>query len=114
MDFTLTQDQSSLQARARELAEGVFAAKASEIDRSEQYPWDNVRDLTHAGFFGMTIPGTYGGQGRSYLDAVLVIEEMSRVCGPSGRIVVEANMVRSGRSWPMAATIRRKWRRIWS
>ena len=92
MDFTLTQDQSTLQARARELAEDVFAARAAEIDRSEQYPWDNVRDLTQAGFFGMTIPETYGGQGRSYLDTVLVIEEMARVCGPSGRIVVEANM----------------------
>ncbi|MCY4190414.1 MAG: acyl-CoA dehydrogenase family protein, partial [Rhodospirillaceae bacterium] len=77
MDFTLTQDQSILQARARELAEDVFAARAAEIDRSEQYPWDNVRDLTQAGFFGMTIPETYGGQGRSYLDTVLVLEEIA-------------------------------------
>ena len=27
-----------------------------------------------------------------YLDAVLVIEEMAKVCGVTGRIVVEANM----------------------
>ena len=92
MDFTLLPDQQALQAKARELAEGVFADKAAEIDRTEAYPWDNVRDLTAAGFFGMTIPKAYGGQGRSYLDTVLVIEEMAKVCGPSGRIVVEANM----------------------
>jgi len=92
MDFTLTPDQIALQTKARELAEGTFAAKAAEIDRTEDYPWDNVRDLTDAGFFGMTIPEAYGGQGRSYLDAALVIEEMAKVCGPSGRIVVEANM----------------------
>ena len=92
MDFALSPDQRALQARARELAEGVFAARAAGIDRTEAYPWNNVRDLTEAGFFGMTVPKAYGGQGRSYLDTALVIEEMAKVCGPSGRIVVEANM----------------------
>jgi hypothetical protein len=40
----------------------------------------------------MTIPAAYGGQGASYLDAVLVIEEMAKRCGVTRRIVVEANM----------------------
>ena len=40
----------------------------------------------------MTIPPAYGGHGASYLDAVLVIEEMAKCCGITGRIVVEANM----------------------
>jgi alkylation response protein AidB-like acyl-CoA dehydrogenase len=40
----------------------------------------------------MTIPVELGGQGLSYLDAVLVIEEMARACGPAARIVVETNM----------------------
>ncbi len=92
MDFSLSRDQRALQESARELAEGVFAARAAGIDRTEAYPWDNVRDMTDAGFFGMTIPKDYGGGGRSYLDTVLVVEEMAKVCGPSGRIAVEANM----------------------
>ena len=41
---------------------------------------------------GMTIPETYGGPGLGYLDACLVIEEMAKVCGVTGRIVVEGNM----------------------
>src|SRR4051812_13676079 len=40
----------------------------------------------------MTIPIEYGGQGRSYLDAVLVIEEMAKCCTVTARIVVETNM----------------------
>ncbi len=92
MDFTLTADQAALQAKARALAREVFAARAAAIDASEEYPWDNVAALVEAGFFGMTIPRAYGGQGRSSLDTVLVIDEMAQVCGPSGRIVVEANM----------------------
>ncbi len=41
---------------------------------------------------GMTIPAEYGGAGLSFLDAALVIEEMAKVCGVTGRISVEANM----------------------
>ena len=40
----------------------------------------------------MTIPTEYGGRGLDYLDAALVVEEMAKVCGVSGRIAVEANM----------------------
>ena len=78
--------------RARSLAETVIAPRAAEVDRSEAYPWDNVRALREAGFFGMTIPKSHGGAGLGYLDAVLVIEEMAKVCGVTARIVVEANM----------------------
>ena len=92
MRFALTSAQSMLQEKARELACGAITERAAEIDRTEEYPWDNVALLTEAGFFGMTIPTAYGGQGASYLDAVLVIEEMAKCCGITGRIVVEANM----------------------
>jgi alkylation response protein AidB-like acyl-CoA dehydrogenase len=40
----------------------------------------------------MTIPKALGGQGRSFLDAVLVIEEMAKACTVTARIVVETNM----------------------
>ena len=92
MDFNLTAEQRELRERARELACGPIAERAAEIDRSESYPWNNVSDLVDAGFFGMTIPRSLGGLGASYLDAVLVIEEMAKTCGVTGRIAVEANM----------------------
>ncbi len=88
----LTEAQEQLRARAAALAAEVIAPRAAEVDRSEQYPWDNVTALREAGFMGMTLPGQYGGQGLGYLDAVLVIEEIAKVCGVTARIVVEANM----------------------
>ena len=90
--FQLSDEQKALRDAARRLAETAIAPRAAEVDRTEQYPWDNVAALTEAGFMGMTIPKDYGGRGLSYMDAVLVIEEMARVCGVTGRIVVEANM----------------------
>lgn len=90
--LNLTDDQLALQTRARDFSDGYVKNMAAEIDRTESYPWETTKKLTEAGFMGMTIPKEYGGQDASYLDAVLVIEQMSRNCGVTGRIVVEANM----------------------
>ena len=90
--FELTDTQKQLQDTAREFAKKEIAPRAAEIDRSEQYPWENVGLLTKQGFMGMTVPEEYGGPGMSYLDVVLVIEEIAKACGVSARIVVEANM----------------------
>src|SRR6185503_4144576 len=92
MDLGLSADQLALQARARAFADEVVRPRAAEIDAQEQYPWDIVAALTQAGFVGMTIPSALGGQGRSFLDAVLVIEEMAKRCTVTARIVVETNM----------------------
>ena len=48
--------------------------------------------MAAAGFLGMTIPIRYGGRGASYLDAVLVIEQLAKACTVTARIMVEANM----------------------
>ena len=90
--FHLSDTQLQIQEAARRLANGVVAGRAAEVDRTEQYPWHNVEELTKAGFMGMTIPKEHGGQGLTFFDAVLVVEQMAKVCGVSARIVVEANM----------------------
>src|SRR5262249_2407417 len=90
--MSLNAAQQELQMRARALAREVIAPRAAETDRTEQYPWDNVKALAEAGFFRMTIPKQYGGAGLGFLGASLVVDEMAQVCGVPGRIVVEASM----------------------
>ena len=82
--FDLSSEQRALQQRARALAEGPIAQRAAEVDRTEQYPWDNVELLKDARLVGMTIPPQYGGQGRGWLDAVLVIEALAAACTVTG------------------------------
>ncbi len=84
--------QLNLSEQARNLARHHFKHRAMEIDRSEAYPWGNVEALVEHGFMGMTIPKDYGGQGASYLDVSMVVEEIAKVCGVTARIVVEGNM----------------------
>jgi alkylation response protein AidB-like acyl-CoA dehydrogenase len=92
MELGLSPRELALKADARALAQTVIARRGVEIDISREYPWDVVQALTNAGFMGMTIPTEYGGQGRSFLETVLVVEEIAQACTVAARIVVEANM----------------------
>lgn len=88
----LSSRQLALKEQAAALSNGLLRKRAAEIDQSREYPWDVVEALKAERFMGMTIPTEYGGQGRSFLDTVLVIEQLARACTVSARIVVEANM----------------------
>ena len=87
-----TDAANGYQATARTLAREVFAPKAAHWDQTRTYCWDNIPHLVDAGLMGMTIPRAYGGQGASWHDVVLVIEEIAKACTLTARIVVEANM----------------------
>src|SRR5437867_10582844 len=45
MDFELTSEQQALRRRARDLADRAFAERAARWHASEEYPWENVKDL---------------------------------------------------------------------
>jgi 3-sulfinopropanoyl-CoA desulfinase len=92
MRFPLTTEQEAIRARAQALADRAFRERAARWDEREEYPWDNVKQLVEAGLMGMTIPPAYGGQGKALLDLVLAIEQVARVCGVTGRILVDSNL----------------------
>ncbi|MCP4936703.1 MAG: acyl-CoA dehydrogenase [bacterium] len=90
--FALNEQQLRIKQAAQKLAQTEFAPRAAQIDKTEEYPWDNVKALVKHSYMGMIIPRQYGGQGFSYLEAVLVVEEIAKTCGVTARIVVEGNM----------------------
>lgn len=92
MHSFLNEAQRALRDRCREIASTSIAPSAQTTDLTEGYPWANVEVLRDAGLMGYTIPKEYGGAGGSFLDAVLIVEEMSRCCSVTGRIAVESNM----------------------
>jgi alkylation response protein AidB-like acyl-CoA dehydrogenase len=92
VSFDLPQKTKEFRERVRHIAQSEIAPHAAETDRSEQYPWACIDVLKREGLMGMTIPTRYGGKGASYLDAVVLIEEMAKACSTTGRICVESNM----------------------
>jgi len=91
MNFSLTAEQQQHVDDAREFALREVAPYAEKWDVDEHIPRAQIQKYADAGYLGMTIPTEYGGQGLSALDAVLVIEEIARHCGISGRLIVDHN-----------------------
>ncbi|MCB0587986.1 MAG: acyl-CoA dehydrogenase family protein [Phaeodactylibacter sp.] len=91
MNFQLSEAQQNLVKEAREFALQEVAPYAAQWDQEEHIPRRQIKKLADAGYFGMTIPEEYGGRGLSAIDAILVIEEIARHCGISGRLIVDHN-----------------------
>lgn len=91
MNFDLSEAQQELVAQTRAFALREIAPYAAKWDRDEHIPREQIQKYADAGYFGMTIPTKYGGRGLSTLDAILVIEEVARHCGISGRLIVDHN-----------------------
>ena len=92
MDFRLSEQQERFVEETDQLAREAFAPRADRWDRAAEYPAANVDRLHEEGYLGMTIPEAYGGQGRSLLDVVLAIEQISKYCAVTGRVVVDTNV----------------------
>lgn len=80
IDFTLSDQQQELQAKARAFAEQHIAPAARELDETGAFPMDLVRQAFAAGLLSENVPAAYGGPGFSCLDSALVAEELGAAC----------------------------------
>lgn len=80
MDFSLTKEQLELQQWARKFAKEKFSEKAYTWVKRGEIPWENAKILAEHGLMGMTLPEEDGGQGASLIDAIIVMEEIAKVC----------------------------------
>lgn len=80
MDFNLTEEQQELQKWARNFAKEKFSEKAYTWVKNGEVPWENARILSEYGLMGMTLSEDDGGQGLPLIDAIIVMEEIAKVC----------------------------------
>ena len=79
MDFRLTDEQTALQAAARQYVRERLMPLAAEIDRQDSPPPRTlVREYAEMGFLGLNVSPEYGGLGLSNLDALIVLEEFGK------------------------------------
>ncbi len=90
MDFLLTEDQKMLQQSIRTFAEKEVRPLIKEHDEKGLWPEGLTRKLGAMGLLGITFPAEFGGSGYSYVDYVLILEELSKV-DPSVGLVVAAH-----------------------
>jgi short-chain 2-methylacyl-CoA dehydrogenase len=89
MDFKLSDEHEALRKTVEEFARDVVAPRAEHHDRSEEFPYDVVRQMGEMGLFGLPFPEEYGGMGGDFLALCLAIEELARV-DSSTAITLEA------------------------
>ena len=90
MDFTLPKDLQMLQKEIRKFAKKQIDPYVEEWDEKHYLPIDEVmRPLGELGYFGTVIPEEYGGEDMGFLAAMIVTEELSRVCSS---LRVQVNM----------------------
>jgi alkylation response protein AidB-like acyl-CoA dehydrogenase len=78
MDLSLTEDQLSFKALAREFLDKEVVPYRAEWDRQESVDTRIVPMLGELGFFGLTIPEEYGGLGGDYITYCIGMEELGR------------------------------------
>jgi acyl-CoA dehydrogenase len=74
----LPEDIQLIQAQARRLVDRELRPRTLEIERTRQIPAELLARLRELGYFGLTIPERYGGQGLSTLAHLVVQEELGR------------------------------------
>jgi alkylation response protein AidB-like acyl-CoA dehydrogenase len=84
--FTLTGDQKLFRKEWRRLFEDKFTERAAEIDKTGEFPWDNLKVLADAGLAGINVPEAYGGAGADSITHCLLVEEVARVCASTSLI----------------------------
>jgi butyryl-CoA dehydrogenase len=95
MDFDLTSDQKMLQTEVRKFAETELSPVAPDIDKSGEFPWDNLKKMAEMGLLGIIVPEEYGGAGFDFVSLAIAIEEISRACATTGVIVAVNNSLAS-------------------
>jgi alkylation response protein AidB-like acyl-CoA dehydrogenase len=84
MDFQLTEEQRAIQEMVRDFAEKEIAPRASEIDKTDEFPADIFRKMGEQGLLGLPFPEQYGGGGADMTAQALAVEEVARVSGSIG------------------------------
>ena len=78
IDLSLTDEQIAFQKLARDFLDKEVVPHRAEWDRRESVDTAVIAKMGELGFFGLTIPETYGGLGGDYITYCLALEELGR------------------------------------
>jgi short-chain 2-methylacyl-CoA dehydrogenase len=84
----LTEDEKLFQSTVRKFAREEIRPHVREMDEAGVFRKDLIRQFFEIGLMGIEIPEEYGGQGGTFFQAILAVEELSAV-DPSAGVIVD-------------------------
>src|SRR5579864_2862045 len=84
---TLTEDEILFRDNIRQFAEEKIRPLVKEMDEKGIFDKELIHQFFQLGLMGIEIPEQYGGGGGKFFEAVLAVEEFSRVDASAGVVV---------------------------
>lgn len=84
----LSEEEQFFRSTVRKFAREEVAPWVHDMDEAGVFRKDLIDQFFHLGFMGIEIPEEYGGQGGTFFQCVLAVEELSAV-DPSAGVVVD-------------------------
>ena len=83
----LTEDEILFRDNVRQFAEEAVRPHVKEMDEKGVFEHSLIEQFHQLGLMGIEVPEEYGGGGGTFFEAILAVEEMSRVDASAGVIV---------------------------
>src|SRR6476660_6461599 len=83
----LTDDENLFRDNVRQFADQALRPKVREMDEKGVFERELIDQFFHLGLMGIEVPEQYGGAGGKFFEAILAVEEISRVDASAGVIV---------------------------
>src|SRR2546430_17338581 len=83
----LTEDEVLFRDNIRQFADERVRPLAKEMDEKGVFDKDLIHEFFQLGLMGIEIPEQYGGGGGKFFEAILAVEELSRVDASAGVVV---------------------------
>jgi butyryl-CoA dehydrogenase/short/branched chain acyl-CoA dehydrogenase len=84
---TLTEDEVLFRDNIRQFAEDRLRPLVKEMDEKGVFEKELIHQFFQLGLMGIEIPEQYGGGGGKFFEAILAVEELSRVDASAGVVV---------------------------
>jgi alkylation response protein AidB-like acyl-CoA dehydrogenase len=84
----LTEDEQLFRDSIRQFAQETIGPKVREMDEHGKFDPDIIQQFFQLGLMGIEVPEQYGGGGGSFFEAILAVEELSKV-DPSAGVIVD-------------------------
>src|SRR5512132_3794971 len=89
----LSEEERMFQSVVRKFAREQIRPHVREMDEAGVFRKDLIRQFFEMGLMGIEIPEEHGGQGGSFFQAILAVEELSAVDPSAGGIVDVQNTI---------------------
>src|SRR5712671_1033018 len=84
---TFTEDEILFRDNIHQFAEDKVRPLVKEMDEKGVFDKNLIHEFFQLGLMGIEVPEQYGGGGGSFFEAILAVEELSRVDASAGVIV---------------------------